>query len=142
MLVADDAAAVAQRVAELLDEAGAEVVATAADGRQALALFESTHPDALVLDIEMPRLGGLDVLKAIRAREAAPGRRPLVIMMSNHAEPAWRAQCLAAGADHFLLKGSEIERLLQILPAYRAALGGAVVKVPTRHEKLTTVARR
>lgn len=118
VLVADDAPEMAARVAELLTEAGAQVVATAADGAEALALFERTAPDAVVLDIEMPRLGGLEVLKAIRAQ--ARRRRPLVIMMTSHREPAWREACLAAGADHFLLKDGEIERLLQILPAYAA----------------------
>ncbi len=118
VLVADDAPDVAARVAELLTEAGAEVVGTAADGAQALELFELTTPDAVVLDIEMPRLSGLEVLKAIRA--LARRQRPLVIMMTSHNEPAWREACLAAGADHFLLKDGEIERLLQILPAYTA----------------------
>jgi|JI9StandDraft_1071089.scaffolds.fasta_scaffold657243_1 CheY-like chemotaxis protein len=139
VLVADDAAEVALRVAELLAEAGAEVVATAADGAQALALFERTHPDAVVLDIEMPRLGGLDVLKAIRAQGQAGSQRPLVIMMTSHNEPAWREECLAAGADHFLLKQAEIEQLLQIVPAYTASCDTRVGKVTTNHEKLTTV---
>lgn len=139
VLVADDAAAVATRVAELLTEAGADVVATAADGAQALALFERMQPDAVVLDIEMPRLDGLEVLKAIRARGTACGHRPLVVMMTSHHEPVWRQVCLAAGADHFLLKDAEIERLLDIVPAYTVADGGPVGKVTTNHEKLTTV---
>jgi CheY-like chemotaxis protein len=85
---------------------------------QALALFERIHPDAVVLDIDMPRLGGLEVLKAIRVMDLFRGHRPLVVMMTSHQEPAWRQVCLAAGADHFLLKDSEIELLLKIMPAY------------------------
>ena len=125
VLVADDAAEVARQLGELLAEAGARVVATASDGAEALRLFDQTAPDAVVLDNEMPRLNGLEVLKAIRTSHSSPGRRPLVIMMTMHDEPAWREQCLAAGADHFLHKGSEFERLLKILPAYCALRGAA-----------------
>ncbi len=137
VLVADDAAPVAALLSELLTEAGARVVGTAADGEQALRLFEQAAPDAVVLDIEMPRVNGLEVLKAIRARPG--GRRPLVIVMTTHGEPALRDMCLAAGADHFLEKGSEFERLLDIVPAYTASCAARVSKVTTAPEKLPTV---
>ncbi len=137
VLVADDAVPVAALLGELLTEAGALVVGTAWDGAQALRLFEQTRPDAVVLDLERPLLNGLHVLRAIRAQVGLP--RPLVIVMTTHGEPALREQCLAAGADHFLDKGTEFERLLEIVAAYTASRSGRVSKVPTAPQNLPAV---
>ena len=126
-LVADRAASVAVLVAELLTEAGAEVVATAADGAQALQLFDQAGPDAVVLDLAMPRLNGIELLKAIRSREKAAGcASHLLIVLTSHHEPSLREQCMEAGADHFLLKSCDFERLLEIVPAYTAQLARRV----------------
>jgi two-component system response regulator FimZ (fimbrial Z protein) len=128
-LVADDAPRVAVRVAELLLEAGVDVVDTAADGAEALRRFEQSRPDGVVLDIAMPHLDGLSVLRAIRARGAGHESRPWVIVMTAHDEPAWREHALGAGADHFLHKARDLERLLEIVPgllAQRARRGGGL----------------
>jgi CheY-like chemotaxis protein len=115
-LVADDVNAIARLVAELLREGGADVVGPATDGAQALRLFHETAPDGVVLDIEMPELNGFQLLRAIRASEQ--GTRCLVIVLTSHAEPSMREQAFADGADHFLHKSSEFERLLQIVPDF------------------------
>ena len=115
-LVADDVQAIAHLVCELLRESGAEVVACATDGVQALRLFHATLPDAVVLDLQMPGLNGLQVLRAIR--ESEHGRRCLVIVLTSHGEESIREQVLADGADHCLHKSTEFERLLQIVPEF------------------------
>ena len=135
ILLVDDDPTVIGVLGTILQEFGRLRFATS--GQDALRMARQSVPDLILLDIEMPRLGGLEVLKAIRAQ--ARRQRPLVIMMTSHREPAWREACLAAGADHFLLKDGEIERLLQILPAYAAQHRAPVGKVTTRHQKLTTV---
>ncbi|MDE8654018.1 response regulator [Novosphingobium album (ex Liu et al. 2023)] len=112
MLVADDTRSVALRLSELIAEAGQFAIAGPAfDGAQAMALFAATRPDAAVLDFTMPRATGLDVLRAIR--EA--GSDCLVIVMTNQTDPSIRERCLAAGADHFLLKSQDIGIVVEIL---------------------------
>ncbi len=115
-LVADDVPILAFMVGELLRECGAEVVGPAADGAEALRLFHDTAPDGAVLDIEMPELNGLQVLRAIRASERES--RCLVIVLTSHSEQSMREQAYADGADHVLHKSTEFERLLQIVPAF------------------------
>lgn len=120
-LVADDTPRLVGLISELLQEAGARVVGRAGDGAEALRQFRRAPPDGVVLDIDMPELSGLDVLRAIRASEA--GRGCLVIVMTGHSEPSLREQALAAGADHFLHKGTEFQRLLDIVPAWAQSSG-------------------
>ena len=117
-LVADDMPAMAALVSALLREAGAEVVGLARDGAEALQMFDDTAPDAVVLDIQMPELNGFEVLQAIRAKEGKT--RCLAIVLTAHSEHAMRDEAFACGADHFLHKGTDLERLLQIVPEFAA----------------------
>lgn len=119
-LVADDVRALADMVSELLREGGADVVGCAADGAEALRLFHATAPDGVVLDIEMPELNGFQVLRAIRAKEGMT--RCLAIILTAHSEHAMRDEAFASGADHFLHKGTDLERLLQIVPQFAGRL--------------------
>jgi two-component system, NarL family, response regulator DesR len=112
VLVADDTPAVARRIRGLLQEDGdIEVVGLASDGVEALRLFEETAPDGVVLDFNMPRLNGADVLRSIRRS----GRACLSIVLTNHAEPGIREACLAAGADHVLQKATGFGRIPAIV---------------------------
>lgn len=122
VLVADDSAHIALLVSELVEEAGATVVGPAADGLEALRLYHEARPDAAVLDVQMPGMNGIDVVRSIRAAEAS---RCTIVVMTSHSEPEIRQQAMAAGADHFLLKGVDIERLLEIVPALRPGPAGA-----------------
>jgi CheY-like chemotaxis protein len=70
VLLADDDALIRAIVSDLLAELGHGVVA-AQDGAEAVALSASEHPDVLVLDLLMPRLSGLDALRAMRAAGVA-----------------------------------------------------------------------
>ncbi len=120
-LVADDMPAIASLVSDLLQEAGADVVAQAFDGAEALELFDTCSPDAVVLDVEMPELNGFQVLQAIRAKERET--HCLAIILTAHSEHSMREQAYASGADHFLHKSTELERLLKIVPEFIARLG-------------------
>ena len=114
--MADDMPAIASLVSELLLEAGAEVVGQAFDGAEALQMFNDFKPDGVVLDIEMPEMNGFRVLQEIRAREGET--RCLAIVLTAHHEHSMREQAYASGADHFLHKSTELERLLKIVPDF------------------------
>ena len=79
----------------------------AADGRNALELFESAVPDIVLLDIMLPKLNGLEVLRRIRKTSRVP-----VIMLTARGDTLDKVSALDSGADDYLAKPFEIEELL------------------------------
>lgn len=92
-----------QMVAEqMLRSLGAQVV-VASDGVEALECFEAAEFDVVVVDIEMPRLSGLDVIRSIRARGDARAQTPIVALTA-YALREHRDQIAAAGANGLISK--------------------------------------
>ena len=108
VLFADDDA-VTRLVAAAALEADDYVVLTAEDGLAAVAAFESTHPDCVILDVMMPGLDGFAACRSIR-RLPHGGDVPILILTSRD-DLAAVAEAYAAGATDFLVKGSN-HRLL------------------------------
>jgi two-component system response regulator NreC len=118
VLLADDHAIVRRGLRSLLEtEPGIEVVAEAGDGFEAVRLCESVQPDALVLDVAMPKMNGIEV--AAQAQKLP--RPPQVLMLSMHADESYIIRALSAGARAYLLKDGTDEDLL---PALRAVNRG------------------
>ena len=105
-------ACVALELGEVLAE-----VSTAPGGQEALDRLRagSAAPDLVLLDLNMPRLSGLDVLRALKGDPALRGFRVVVFTTSD--EPRDREVCLAAGADGYLLKPSGLGELIITLQA-------------------------
>ncbi|MCX6900742.1 MAG: response regulator transcription factor [Verrucomicrobia bacterium] len=100
-LIVDDSAVFRSAVGRLLDcLPHVEVVGIAEDGGYALALVASLQPDLVLIDMEMPRLNGLQATREIRA--GFPDVR--VIMMTLHDSEQWKAAGIASGADRFIPK--------------------------------------
>jgi two-component system response regulator MprA len=112
LLVVDDDAAVREALAVVLSLDGFEVT-TAEDGREAIRTLHSDRPDAVVLDILMPGLDGIEVCRRIRAA----GDRTPVLMLTARAEVAERVAGLEAGADDYLVKPFAREELIARLRA-------------------------
>lgn len=87
---------------QMLRSLNAEVT-ICADGVEALERFEDVNPDLVVVDIEMPRLSGLDVIRAIRARSDERARVPIVALTA-YAMREHRERIAAAGADGLISK--------------------------------------
>ena len=102
VLVADDHALMRGGLQTVLEAAGMQVVAQAADGREALRRAAETLPDIVILDIAMPGLNGMEA--AALLREKCPAAR--VIMLSMHATSEHVHRALQAGAAGYLLKDS------------------------------------
>lgn len=85
-----------------------EVVGEAADGRQAIEVARRLEPDAVLLDVSMPEMDGIEALPHIRA--AAPGAR--VIMVTAFGAESVRRRATDAGAHAFVEKGGDIEDLV------------------------------
>jgi DNA-binding NarL/FixJ family response regulator len=117
VLVADDHTIVRQGLVSLLNESGeCEVVAEAADGVEALAKAHAVHPEVAVLDLSMPRLSGIEVVR--RLREELPSVRVLVLTV--HEEEEYVLPIVRAGAAGYLVKDSAAAELLAAVRALRA----------------------
>jgi two-component system response regulator NreC len=120
VLVADDHTIVRQGVVSLLEAGGdCQVVAQASDGAEALELALSTRPDVAVLDIGMPRLSGLEVVRRVRLE--VPHTRVLVLTM--HEEEEYVLHLVKAGASGYLVKDSAATELLAAVRALSRGQG-------------------
>jgi DNA-binding response OmpR family regulator len=108
ILCADDDDDILALVALRLTRAGYEV-RTASDGATALAEARAHRPKLAILDVMMPRMGGIDVVAAFR--EDAELRDVKVILLSARVQDADRERGLEAGADVYLLKPFRFEEL-------------------------------
>lgn len=106
VLVVDDSAFMRMRNAALLKELGHEVI-EAADGAQAVAVFKQERPDAVLMDITMPVMDGLQALKAIL--EIDPSAR--VAMVTAMGQQAIVMEAIKAGARDFVVKPFDPERV-------------------------------
>ena len=108
VLLVDDHALVRAGIRSLLrDIEGVEVVGEAADGAEALAIAGRERPDAVLLDIAMKGMSGLET--AARFRELHPGVK--VLILSMHASEEYVLQALRAGAAAYLIKDSATAEL-------------------------------
>jgi DNA-binding response OmpR family regulator len=121
VLVVDDEAAIRDIVRRYLTAEGFEV-AEAADGREALDRLGSLEPDLVVLDVLMPGMDGLEVLRRVRA-----GSDVYVILLTAKAEEVDKLVGLAVGADDYLTKPFSprelVARVRAVLRRRRDALG-------------------
>ena len=109
VLLADDEALVRAGVRAVLGtDAGIEVVAEAADGREAVDLTVAHRPDVVLLDVRMPVLDGLDAADEILRLVPGTG----VVVLTTFGEDAYIARALGGGAGGFLLKAGDPRELL------------------------------
>jgi len=107
VLVVDDSLFIRTILRDMLkDSPDIEVVGTAVNGIDALAKIADLKPDVVTLDIEMPRMGGLEVLEALRQESTRPKIIVLSTLTSRHADMTHRA--LRLGADDFMLKPRDV----------------------------------
>jgi len=109
VLLADDHGIVREGLRRIVEESGdMEVVAEAADGRDALRQVETAAPDVAVVDISMPGIDGLEVVG--RLKESHPGLPVLILTM--HEEAQYIVRAIEAGAMGYLTKQSAPEQLV------------------------------
>lgn len=113
IVLADDHALVRMGYRMLLEGAGAIIVAEANSGEQALQMFAEHQPDALVMDVSMPGIGGLAALERLKARQP----EAQVLIVSAHYDTQIPARALKAGATGYLSKRAEPQELLRAVAA-------------------------
>jgi len=114
ILIAEDNA-VNQRVVVRLLEKHRHRVTVANDGAQAIAAYERSEFDLILMDVQMPEMDGFEATKLIREREAKTGRRTPLVAMTAHAMKGDRERCLAAGMDDYVSKPVQRAELMRVL---------------------------
>ena len=121
-LICDDEPLAVERLSDLVGRVeGAQVVGTATDGRAAIAEVERLSPDALLLDIEMPALDGVDVVEA-RAKQGGGEGAPTPLIVFVTAYPGFAAHAFDTGAIDFLTKPVRLPRLDTAVERVRRAI--------------------
>ncbi len=136
VLIADDHKVVRQGLRFLLSqEPGIDVVGEAADGAAALDAMRGLRPDVVLLDLFMPRLDGMGVLKAMQAE----GLTASVLVLTSSQDDEHLVNAVKAGALSFLPKTAGVD---QVVESVRAAARGESVLEPAATARLLRELRR
>jgi two-component system response regulator EvgA len=138
VLIVDDHATVRLAVRVLLERALFTVIGEAANGEDAARMARELRPDVVVLDIGLPGIDGLNVLKRLQLLEPVP---PRVMVLTGQPASLFARRCLEAGASAFMRKDEDLEALLS---AFKAMLKGYSIfpDLPTQHGPVLTEQQR
>ena len=112
VVIADDSSLFRDKIKDLLkDLNNVEIVGEAVNGLEALKLIEDKKPDLAILDIRMPEMTGIEVLRKIRE-----GKTEIIIcMVTSQPYKQYKEKCLAEGADYFFNKTQGINQMLDVI---------------------------
>ena len=144
LLVADDHQLIREGLKQILAAAaGIEVAAEASNGDEALALVKAQDFDLVLLDMSMPGLSGIQLIKRLKLERP----KLLILVLSMHGETQYAARALKAGASGYLTKDSASEQLVGAIRKVAAggvyltdATAASLVRSPSAlpsHEKLS-----
>jgi two-component system chemotaxis response regulator CheY len=111
VLIVDDLTFIKIVLRDIIEKAGFRVVGEASNGEQAIALYQDTRPDVVLMDITMPGMDGLTALKKIR--EIDPAAR--VIICSALGQQRLIVQAIQLGAKDFIVKPFQPQRVISAL---------------------------
>jgi DNA-binding NarL/FixJ family response regulator len=112
VLVVDDSKIVCDGLRQMLiNIADVVIVGEAYNAGEAIKTISELNPDVVILDIRLPGKSGIEVLKDIRDKKL-PIR---VIMLTNYPYPQYRKKCEELGADYFIDKVTEIEKVTEVI---------------------------
>jgi two-component system sensor histidine kinase RpfC len=113
LLIADDQPANIMVLTRLLEKSGHQAIAVHS-GEEVLTAIENDHFDGVIIDLHMPGISGLDVLKQVRVMEAGQDLTPFIVLSADATATTVR-ECEQAGARMFLTKPVAVNRLLEAL---------------------------
>lgn len=118
ILIADDDEQLQRALRITLTARGYDVV-TAHNGAEAIDVAATAHPDLILLDLGMPRIEGIDVIRTVRAWSNVP-----ILVLSGRTDSAEKVEALDAGADDYVTKPFAMDELLARLRARARAVAG------------------
>jgi two-component system nitrate/nitrite response regulator NarL len=134
ILVVDDHALFRIGLQGLLERRGIQVVGAVGSGQEGLQLARETSPDVVLLDLRMPQMDGLDVLRRMRRS----GLRMPVVMLTTSGDERDLVEALRSGAQGYLLKDMEPDELVSAL---QEIMGGKLVVAPDMTRALVSAFR-
>lgn len=135
VVLADDHALVRRGLEQLLDaDPGIEVLGIAANGLEAVRVVAETHPDVVLMDLQMPELDGVEATRRI-VQESSGDKPPQVVVLTSFSDTERIVAAIDAGAVGYLLKDTEPEELLA---GIRAAARGESPLHPRAARRLLT----
>jgi DNA-binding NarL/FixJ family response regulator len=120
ILLVDNSETVKKRIREMLKEINnVSIIGEANNSREALIITEIMNPDLVLLDLDLPEVNGIDILKKIKKNF----EKILVLILTNYSEENHRSRCREAGADYFFDKSTEFEKVPDVLISLTEARG-------------------
>ncbi len=119
----------------ILEKKGHDV-RIANNGKEALDILEKEKIDAVLMDIQMPVMDGLEATRQIRQREKTTGRHIPIIAMTAHAMAKDREECIAIGMDHYVSKPIRTEHLFEILDGIAPANRDVPAEPPVQRPEI------
>jgi len=135
VLLADDHTLLREGLRRSLEEAGVEVVAEAGDGDEAVTLATEHQPDVVLMDVSMPRTGGVEATRIIRSR--LPDVQ--VVILTMHVDASIVTEAVRAGAAGYLVKDCRTDDIVALLDA--VASGEAALSADLASSMLTEAQR-
>ena len=112
ILIVDDSALICESMASILSTfLKVKTTEIVANGEAAIELIKAQHYDLVILDINLPGMNGIKVLEQIKKID----KTTKVVIYTNYPLPAYKAQCIKLGADHFLDKVTESKKVLHVV---------------------------
>jgi len=111
ILIVDDAAFMRMMIKDILTKNGFDVIGEAADGAQAVSLYQELLPDLVTMDITMPEMDGITALKEIK--EMNPSAK--IVMCSAMGQQAMVIDAIQAGAQDFIVKPFQADRVIEAI---------------------------
>ena len=110
ILIAEDNP-VNQKLLRLMLEMHGHHVQMTADGKEAVAVFQSEAVDLILMDVQMPGMNGFEATAIIRELEKNSGKHVPIIAVTAHVLPGYKEECLNAGMDNYLAKPFRMQEL-------------------------------
>jgi YesN/AraC family two-component response regulator len=120
IVIADDSSLLRERIISLLNGSSKNlVIYEAENGKDALNIIRQKKPDLAILDIRMPEMSGIEVLKKIRELKI----KTRICILTNYPYPQYRKKCFEEGADYFLDKNIDFLQIYEIISKLRDVNG-------------------
>ena len=141
VLIVDDSVFMRTVIRDMLQkDPSLEIVGTASNGIEALEKIKNLRPDLITLDIEMPRMNGIEVLRELKSAEWHPKTLMLSSLTSEGAEMT--AESIRLGADDFMLKPNDIPQLRLIADELIATIRHLITSPPSPRKEPSVVRNR
>lgn len=126
IVIVDDEPSIREGLAQLLDweSLGFTIAGAAANGKEALRLYADIRPDLMIVDIRMPGMDGMALIRELKMREADVR----VLVLSGYADFEYARQAIALGVDNYLLKPVDEDELTEYLGVIKQSLDAAAAK--------------